>query len=543
MVLETCGAVAIKSASGPGVVGVRDKEFMPEVLRIVAGIIVFWIIIGVINDSAKKKEEAERYDPPQNFDSRWASREEVEAAGAFKKQAGGVPVGWWVTKGWFRTKRRTIWFNPKPGQLKGKVVYGSMGAGKTSGFHTPEQRHWPYSYCDFTATAESAISMAKIRQQFGPVWLINPNGEFVKYFPGIPETRINPCAAYRLDPGKLLTFGTRAAQLTRGAIPEQDARDKFWDNSSRGWAKVVMMALAELNRGGATITEVARVFHGDPVHFSRWASERTKIPEIRDSLSRYVNLLGDDFAKSIEEVRQNTCAHLAPFLAPGVARSLSRADLQLGSLRLRPQTLIVVNSLEHIGAEESDRFRTFVLEALLAEIQSEQFSHGRTPVAVGIDELIQYPRMPSVLRAQSSLRKYNAYISSAVNDYSSLARIYSEEGCQSFMNNAGLTTFLAPIRDDKGVRFLHRALGEHDFVTFTKSWNNPFPGHTGHSTVNLNATQQRRPLLTEEEIRRLPPGTQIMWMDGVARPIFCQVRPYYLTSDVNGTRPNIYHRG
>jgi len=282
------------------------------------------------------------------------------------------------------------------------------------------------------------------------------------------------------------------------------------------------------------IGQVARICFEDPKHFCGWATRQVRNPELRAMLLRFAN--ESDDVRSLHEVRQNACTHLAAFLEPHIDRSLSHDDVRIGEMRQRVMTLIIVTPLESKGVLES--YRTLCLEQGFAELQSEQFA-GTVPYVKQVDELAQSPRMNSVLQAASSLRKFNGLLDITINDYGTLQHIYGREAADTFINNAGVIQFMST-KDEIGCSKLSAMLGEREVFSSTKSVSNPLPGaNRGQTSVNETWSKQRKPLLAPFEIRQdLGPRDQIIFMDGVARPILAKKRPYFETALAKLAQPN-----
>lgn len=499
-----------------------------------------WAAYSALNERAKQRrrevvEDALSYDPENIFGGAAFQDDRVLAAArAFHKGP--------INAGYSQQSRRPFYYNPKPGQLKPIIVFGSMGSLKTTSQHIPFALQWPGSLIVIEATGETLITSAHYRQRrFGPVSLVNPMRAYQQFLRGLPERRCNPMA--KMNPLDLNTFGLKASKLTMGLITDDNSRDKFWDNSSRGLTKTVLMCESSLMGKRATLGRVADIIYQDPIDYLKWAYQRVWQPKLKFRARRWGSASLD--TKSVNEVIQNTQTHLDFLMEQPIADCLSADEIDITSLKRRPQTIGFINPLNSIGV--FDRFRTLTLEWILSELQTEE--PGNVPVAILIDELAQYGRMESVALAMSSLRKFNCFMNIAVNDLGTLQSIYGREAADTFINNAGLIQFMSA-RDLVGSEYLSRILGETEVHGFSKNISFPASGNYQEPStedlqklsVTYSRSQTKRSLALPHEIRNFGPREGIVFMDGVPGPIRADRKPYFETHLRSLARPNPYYR-
>jgi type IV secretory pathway TraG/TraD family ATPase VirD4 len=488
-----------------------------------------WPAWWVLTNRAEKEQRLEvlkiarAYDPKPLYGARLAFDEMLRAAGAMKK--GPLLAGY--------TKSGIPFYNnPAEGQYKPEICFGPMGSLKTNSFFIPRALSWPFSMAIFEATGETAMRCAHYRRRYGDVLIFNPNGSFRPYLEGegLTEVCYNPLADMDpFDPA----LDTKVSKIAGAALEKQHGRDRYWDITSQDLIETLMMSEIELRKPGTvTLPRIAEIVYTAPRQYCRWALNYVRNAFTRLRLIRYA--YANDEIKSLHEVLQNTCTQLKPFMSPAVARALSRNDFSCGSLLEEVKTVIVIGALEHMGAHNTDRLRSFLLECFLAEVQSERFKK-RVPVQFQVDELGQQPPSEAIRQCMSSLRKFNAFMSVAINDYGTLCDLYGERGADTFINNAGLVQWVA--RDVAGSEMVSRLAGKTDVKGYGKTinspaalnWEDPADVHMHRMSVTETLSQQQRDLILAQEVREMSLAShdQIVFMDGVPSPILCERRPFF----------------
>ena len=483
-------------------------------LMALAGVLVLLLVVLMVRAEAKARRKAMHYDPPVIWGGGFATDKEQEAAQIFKRSKYSVPAGVsWETK-------RQMWYTPKPGMSKSCVCFGAQGSLKTSSLQIPTALQFEGSMLIFESTLETAITSAEARLKWGPVILLASGDEHQRYFrnTGVVARRYNPHAPYWCNP-RLRAFWDRSEKIALGLVPEQETREPYFNMRSRHLTQAIGMALSILYPQHASAGNVARIMFRNPRGFCRMAANRLPPGALRDLLWSFVYPPPE--IKSVEDVIQNACMHLKPFLTPHCAYALSRSEFTIGSLRQRRQTVIVVRSMESMGAEY-DPFLTFVFESGLSEIQSDQFA-GREKLAVMIDEALQFPRMTTLIRAMTSLRKYNTFMILCANHYEGLVAKYGKEA-SVFLNDAGMISWMGT-KSTADCKTLSEMLGDTEVFRQTKSI--PL---IGNGSITENWSKEKRPLMAPFEIaQNLGARDQIVFIPdcGVGRPILCKKRPYF----------------
>lgn len=392
-------------------------------------------------------------------------------------------------------------------------------------------------------TGELSATCLHHRQKEQPCWQVNPQRTLRELLYGIPERRLNPMGRYWLNPHDPYTFDSRAAKIAAGLAEEQSVREKFWDNSSRGWIETGAMVISVIEpENRRNLGFLASVFASDPISYFRYAMRRLPPGNHRLRAFRYAKPGLEDI-KSASEVLENLNTQIKFLLSEPFADALSKDEIHFGDCRRVPQTISIIVQLATLGV--NNRFLNVVLEQILAELQDPQFD-GPVPVMIVIDEFLAYQKSDAIKTALTTLRKFNCTMAICVNNLGGLQEVYGKEASESFQNEAGAVLWYSA-KSLTGSEHLSKLLGDTEVFHSTKSIK-----LSGKDDVTENWNTERRPLMAPFEVRQnLGPRDAICFLqdaynkttgEKLGRPILLKKRPYFETSLAKLAKANPFAR-
>jgi len=220
----------------------------------------------------------------------------------------------------------------------------------------------------------------------------------------------------------------------------------------------------------------------------------------------------------------NARTALSLLVDPVVAANTTRHDFSLADLGdpAKPTTLYLVLPARDIG-RLSGLLRLFLQQlsfhltgGLAAPDAQGRPAQGRQLVLC-LDELAAVGKLDLIARQIAFLRGYGIQVIAAVQTANQLYEIYGQY--ESVRGNlAYLLVF--PSTEHKTAEEISKLLG--DRTLYTESWSQGTTGHLLGHRKTYNLRDQKRPLLTPDEVRRLGDDRPLLLVSG-AQPIFCQM--------------------
>jgi type IV secretion system protein VirD4 len=237
-----------------------------------------------------------------------------------------------------------------------------------------------------------------------------------------------------------------------------------------------------------------------------------------------------------EETRTSVLAtarsYLTLFLDPVIAANTTRHDFSLRGLGApgRPSTVYLI-----LPARDIPRMRGFLRLFfqtlsfhLTGSLATEEHASGEVrPVAqtnrrltLILDELAALGRLDLIGRQIAFLRGYGIQVVAAVQTANQLYEVYGER--ESVRGNLAYL-LMFPSTEQKTAEEISKLLGDRTLYVETR-------GHTTGRTLlaprrTRNVRDQRRALLTPDEVRRLPRGAVLLLVTG-SQPVLCGMRPF-----------------
>ncbi|MEJ6396037.1 type IV secretory system conjugative DNA transfer family protein [Gymnodinialimonas sp. 2305UL16-5] len=190
-----------------------------------------------------------------------------------------------------------------------------------------------------------------------------------------------------------------------------------------------------------------------------------------------------------------------------IADMTSRSDFSLDDLRR--QKISVYFAVNDSDLEPLAGLVRLFFNELVANIQSRLPGPDEThKVMIILDEFHRLGKMSRVAEAMTTIRGFNGMIAIITQTVPKLDKIYSYEERLSIQGGAGIKLYMTP-SEEMTIEDLSKACGMTTRRTVTKS------RQTGLDKLStISERTEEKPLLPDDEARRLPEGTAIAIVNG-----------------------------
>jgi len=144
-----------------------------------------------------------------------------------------------------------------------------------------------------------------------------------------------------------------------------------------------------------------------------------------------------------------------------------------------------------------------------------------------LDEFATLGYMRSIENAIGQIRGFGVQLWPVLQDLNQLKALYRDRW-ETFLGNAGTVQFFG-INDQFTAQYVSRVLGEQTIYVTSRSTSTS----ERSSSVSVSSSERGRPLLTPDEVRRLPENQQIVLMQGQPGLLAEKLR-YYADPEFEG---------
>lgn len=461
--------------------------------------------------------------------ARWAARADLDAAGLVGAKD-GVYVGAW------REKRETLYLRHDGPQHV--LAFAPSRSGKGVGLVLPTLLSWPASVVVNDIKGENWALTAGWRQdRLGSVCL--------KFHPTAADgssARYNPLLEVRPWPNDV-----RDAQLIADMLIDPDGQGTrdHWDLTAHdllvGTILHVLYAERQKNLHGclallsdptrtieSTLTTMLKTVH-DPERAYGWVDGVGHPTRTHPAVSGAARALLNKSDNERSSVVSSAVKFLNLYRDPVVAQNTATSDFAVRDLMHHDRRVSL-----YLTIPPSDIYRTRpLLRLLLQQIvsrltetmdfgESQPGQHRRNPVLLMLDEFPTLGRMDVLQTALSYLPGYGIRAYLIVQDLTQLAQAYGRY--EAIISNCHVRVAYAAnkvetaklISDMVGTMTVHK-----ETRTYTGSRLNPVLMH-----VMASEQETSRPLLTPDEVMRLPDDAALVFMAGHP-PIYARKIRYY----------------
>jgi type IV secretion system protein VirD4 len=446
--------------------------------------------------------------------SHWASLREVAAAGLLERGEGGIVVG--------RLGKRLL----VDRKDRHALVYAPSGTGKSTCLVIPTLLRWRGSLLAFDIKGELWERTAGYRQEQGQI--------AIRFDPTLKQgsASYNPLLAIPRSEEDVACAQDVADILVNPEGKEATGGERFFEDSARALLTGVILhvlytdprpslgaCLQVLSSPTPTDAwEAMRTGVHDPGERRGWldrAGARTAThPTVANAASR---LLGMDF-RSATAVQATAQSKLVLFEDPLVCANTTGSDFRGEDLIAGPQPVSVYLT---VAPSDLDRMRP-LLRIVLNQISrqlTKEVRQGRRPVLLMLDEFTALGKLDFMHRGIGFFRGYQIRVFISIQSLEQLFQIYGQH--QSIGANCGVQVAYGA-NDVATAKLLSEMTGKRTVEYRRESRNRSVFG--GRRTES--ETEAGRPLLSPDEVRRLPDGEALIYVAGCA-PIRGERVPYF----------------
>ena len=447
--------------------------------------------------------------------SHWASVREVAAAGLLAGGEGGIVVG--------RLGKRLL----VDRKDRHALVYAPSGTGKSSCLVIPTLLRWPGSLLAFDVKGELWQRTAGYRQAQGQC--------VVRFDPTLRRgsASYNPLLAIPRSEEDVAGAQDVADVLVNPEGKETAGAERFFEDSARALLTGVILHVLYTDEQpslGACLrllsspkpadvwTAMRTAIHdaeGRRGWIGRETGDRTEThPAVANAASR---LLGMDF-RTATGVQATAQSKLVLFKDPLVCGNTAGSDFRGEDLIAggRPVSIYLT-----VAPADLDRVRP-LLRIVLNQITRQltrELRRDRRPVLLMLDELTALGKLDFMHRGIGFFRGYQVRVFISIQSLEQLFQIYGQH--QSIGANCGVQIAYGA-NDVATAKLLSEMTGRRTVEYRRESREGGLLG--GRRTQS--ETEAGRPLLSPDEVRRLPDGEALIYVAGCA-PIRGARVPYW----------------
>ncbi len=210
--------------------------------------------------------------------------------------------------------------------------------------------------------------------------------------------------------------------------------------------------------------------------------------------------------------------------SPRMAEVLRLSDLSFGDLKRQVTTVFLVLPPDRLDTY-ARWLRLLVTQSLTDMVRST--GHLSSPVLYLLDEFASLGHLAAVERAMSLLAGYGVQLWPILQDIHQLKATYGQRA-GTFLSNAGVLQVFG-VNDHESARLVSDLLGQSTVVFQTMSRNLD----SEQSGITYGEQHTGRSLLTPDEVRRLPPDAELLFLAGQAPHIAHKLK-YYADPEFTG---------
>lgn len=351
---------------------------------------------------------------------------------------------------------------------------------------------------------ELAVQAADMiaREHGHDVLVLNPGQKF-----DLPNAGYNPMQIILDDleytPEDAIA-DARSLSLQLHPEPAGGSREPFWGNGTRKILTIGIVGLCILREPEEANLSSLFVALNDDEALEELLSDASQSDVLGGELSalaRNVRNTWHENSKRFESFREGAIQSLVPFGPSGrLAASVQHCEFRFRDLKAEPKTIFMV-----CDPSRADVFAPWVGLMVWAALRELIREDNAIPVRLILDEFTNYhlPGLPSMLTA---LAGYGILCTMVVQELEEIARGYGREALTTIMSQSDVKQFFGVASLDTA-RLVNAMLGDQEVSSESFGM-----GQNVSDIPSLSIGRARVPLLTPEQIRRLPEDEQIIFV-------------------------------
>ncbi|WP_343685372.1 type IV secretory system conjugative DNA transfer family protein [Asticcacaulis sp.] len=366
---------------------------------------------------------------------------------------------------------------------------------------------------------ENARITARARSAFGPVYILDPFG-----VTGMPSASFNPLAA--LDPDSP-DIAEDAALLADALVCDAPgtAGEAHWNEEAKALITGIILYIATEEFGHrrslATLREYLTL---DVPEFIALLSLMQETDACHGLIRRAANRHRSKADREAAGVLSSAQRHTHFLDSPRMTEVMNASDFAFGDLKHSVATVYLVLPPDRLDTY-ARWLRLLVTQSLTELVRARQ--RLPSPVLYLLDEFASLGYLSFVERAMGLMAGYGVQLWPILQDIHQLRALYGQRA-GTFLSNAGVLQVFG-VNDYETSRLVSDLLGQ-ETVSFEARNRNLDSDKTG---LSYSEHHTGRPLLTPDEVRRMHPDTQLLFLNG-QRPIVATRLRYYADRELRG---------
>lgn len=402
-------------------------------------------------------------------------------------------------------------------------------SGKGVGAVIPNLLTYEGSVLCIDPKGENVRVTARERRRLGPVYVLDPFG-----VSGEPSAGYNPLGF--IDP--MSPDGAEDAATLADALvadPAGQVAEAHWNEEAKALLSGLILHVAStepLQR--RTLARLREQLTLPPKEFADLLGAMSRSTAADGLIARAANRQLGKSDREAAGVLSGAQRHTHFLDSSRIARTTATSDFEFATLKARPATLYLVLPPDRLDTY-SRWLRLMVTQAISALSRSAR--RPTAPVLLLLDEFAALGRLEAVERAMGLMAGYGLQLWPILQDIHQLRSVYGARA-GTFLSNAGCLQIFN-VNDIETAEWVSRLLGE------TTVWaQSAIADDAGSALPLISPTlaggaplydehSSKRALLTPDEVRRLPPYLELLFMAG-RPPILAQKVRYHEDHEFQG---------
>ena len=300
---------------------------------------------------------------------------------------------------------------------------------------------------------------------------------------------------------------TWSLTLQLSPIPPGGEREPYWPNGTRKLMVGVFLGLCVLREANQATLPNAFVVLSDNDKLEELLTEARMSTALRDelaSLAGNISATWEENPKHFETFREGALQSLLAFGPSGrLARSMQGCDFRFADLKAQKTTLFMICDYSRM-----DVFAPWLGVLVWAALKELVRSDNAVPVQFLLDEFTNY-KLPGLPNAMTALGGYGVRLWIVVQELEEIARVYGREALATILSQTDVKQFFG-VASLETAKHVSQLLGEEEI----SSEQFGLGDHLGQAP-SLSVGTMRRPLLTPDQIRRLPGDEQLLFIENL----------------------------
>lgn len=352
---------------------------------------------------------------------------------------------------------------------------------------------------------EAAAITARRRRQMGQeVYIVDPFG-----VTGALSAKFNPLTGLTGESPDLVED---AAILAQALVPESQGDDSHWLNEGRALLTGIILYVATTEPAAMrNLGQVRKLLTQAPAPFAAMLANMAESTAAGGLVARAAARLMQKSEREKSSVISTAQAQTHIIDSPRLVENLSGSDFNFGDLKAKSATVYIVLPADKLVA--FGRWLRLLVSQAIVELVRKS-GRPKRPVLFILDEFAALGYLEPVETAMGLLAGYGVQLWPILQDLSQLRDLYPHRW-PTFLGNAGLVQAFG-CAETTTAEWLSSRLGNRTVTTRQQSMAGAAVGGVGDNHYSQSVSVTSRPLMTPDELMRLPADSEILLMPGHA---------------------------